>query len=260
MIPRALSQLLRPRLVRHKRFEVRRRPADQGNTAEPVTIMAYGDGGVWGWDPRTGGRMAPRERWPKILEHVLNDNGRTRRFRVVEEGLNGRTTVLDDPFGPSYGSYCCNGRTYLMPCLHSHKPVDLVLLHLGINDLKVHFNVSPHQIAQANATLINDILTSYAGPGLDDMDSPPKVLLLAPPPILETRESLPWGFQGAEERSKKLPALLSKVAELAGPRVSFFDLGSVAAMSSDGVHLDQDAQRPVAEALAEKCYEVLMHR
>ena len=77
-------------------------------------------------------------------------------------------------------------------------------------------------------------------------------MLLAPPPILETRESLPWGFQGAEERSKKLPALLSKVAELAGPRVSFFDLGSVAAMSSDGVHLDQDAQRPVAEALAEK--------
>ena len=120
--------------------------------------------------------------------------------------------------------------------------------------------MSPHQIAQANATLIHDILTSTAGPGLDDMDSPPKVVLLAPPTIMETRESLPWGFQGAEERSKKLPALLSKVADLAGPHVSFFDIGSVAQCSGDGVHLDQDAQRPVADALATKCWEMLSER
>ena len=249
---------------RHKRFEVKRTlrdASDRTNAAHPVTILCYGDGAVWGWDPADGSRMAPTERWPKILEHVLNDHGRTKRFRVIEEGLNARTTVLDDPFGPSDAAYSCNGRAYLMPCLHSHKPVDLVLLCLGINDLKTHFGTTTHQIAQGNAILTNDILRSKAGPGLDVDDHPPKVLLLAPPPILETDISLAWGFEGATRRSEQLPSLYAKVAQAAGSRVRSFDLGSVAQMCPvDGVHLQRESQIVVAEALAEVCFDMLVHR
>ena len=39
--------------------------------------------------------------------------------RVVEEGLNGRTTRWDDPIEPGR-----NGLTSLRPCLDSHQPLD----------------------------------------------------------------------------------------------------------------------------------------
>ena len=50
---------------------------------------------------------------------------------VIEEGLNGRTTVWDDPI-EGYKS----GKEYLIPCIETHKPIDIVVLWLGTNDLK----------------------------------------------------------------------------------------------------------------------------
>ena len=35
-----------------------------------------------------------------------------------------------------------NGLDYLKPCLNSHKPVDIVILMLGSNDLKETFHVT----------------------------------------------------------------------------------------------------------------------
>ena len=87
------------------------------------------------------------------------------------------------------------------------------------------------------------------------------MLLLAPPPILETDISLAWGFEGATQRSKQLPSLYAKVAQAAGSRVRSFDLGSVAQMCPiDGVHLQKESQIVVAEALAEVCFDMLVHR
>ena len=45
---------------------------------------------------------------------------------MIEEGLGGRTTVSDDPveFSPDK-----NGARYLPPCLHTHKPLDVVAHH-----------------------------------------------------------------------------------------------------------------------------------
>ena len=39
----------------------------------------------------------------------------------MEEGLNGRTTLWDDPFVEGR-----NGKTYLLPCLRTHAPIDLL--------------------------------------------------------------------------------------------------------------------------------------
>ncbi len=54
---------------------------------------------------------------------------------VIPEGLNGRTTSFEDELRPGR-----NGATYLDPCLHSHGPIDLVVLMLGTNDLKIRFS------------------------------------------------------------------------------------------------------------------------
>ena len=54
----------------------------------------------------------------KLSGEAFGDAGRT---VVIEEGLGGRTTVWDDPI-EGYK----NGQTYLIPCLASHAPLDLV--------------------------------------------------------------------------------------------------------------------------------------
>ena len=52
-------------------------------------------------------------------------------YAVIEEGCNGRTTIHDDPIDGWK-----NGLDYLKPCLNSHKPIDIVIMMLGSNDLK----------------------------------------------------------------------------------------------------------------------------
>ena len=52
------------------------------------TVLCYGDSNTWGSDPETGERFAPEVRWPGVLARGLGEG-----FRVVEEGLSGRTTV-----------------------------------------------------------------------------------------------------------------------------------------------------------------------
>ena len=96
------------------------------------TILCYGDSNTWGYNPSMGGRYARDERWPGVLRKELGEG-----YLVIEEGLNGRTTVWDDPI-EGYK----NGKTYLVPCLETHKPLDLVIILLGTNDLKMRFSVS----------------------------------------------------------------------------------------------------------------------
>ena len=79
---------------------------------------------------------------------------------MIEEGFNGRTTVWDDPTVPGR-----NGQQYLVPCLGSHRPLDLVVLFLGLNDLKAQFGATAEDIARGASTLIGIIGQSAAGVG-----------------------------------------------------------------------------------------------
>ena len=56
------------------------------------TILCYGDSNTWGYEPATKERYSRAERWTGILQRELGAD-----YYVVEEGLNGRTTVWDDP-------------------------------------------------------------------------------------------------------------------------------------------------------------------
>ena len=132
------------------------------------TILCYGDSNTWGYNPSTGGRYPRDVRWPGVLRRELGDD-----YLVIEEGLNGRTTVWDDPI-EGYK----NGKEYLVPCLETHKPLDLVIILLGTNDLKVRFSVSAYDIANGAGALVQIVQKSEIGPG----GRAPQVLLLAPPP------------------------------------------------------------------------------
>jgi lysophospholipase L1-like esterase len=167
------------------------------------TIVCYGDSNTYGYDAATAGRFPPDVRWPGVLRRELGAE-----FEVIEEGLNGRTTIWDDPFVDGR-----NGRNYLGPCLQSHAPIDVVVIMLGTNDLKAFFRVSAAEIASGAGALVGIVQTSRAGPGGGE----PLVLLIAPPPFVADRGHAElWGFAHAEAESRRFPGLFARLPKSPG--------------------------------------------
>lgn len=204
-------------------------------------ILCYGDSNTWGYDPVGKERFAPDKRWPGVLGMILGNE-----FCIIEEGLGGRTTVWDDPI-EGYK----NGRDYLIPCLETHRPLDLVILMLGTNDLKKRFSLSAYDVAQGVAVLIKIIQDSIAGPNWQG----PPVLLLAPPPIANLTE-LTELFEGAESKSLKLPEHYQRISQQL--RCAFLDTGTVITSSPlDGIHLEEAEHLKLGQAVSMKVKEIL---
>ena len=201
------------------------------------SVLCYGDSNTWGSATvdRPDGRYAPDERWPGVLRAALGSG-----WLVIEEGLGGRTTVSDDPVEGIER----NGRTYLYPCLMSHKPLDVVVIMLGTNDLKSRFGKTPWEVAAGVGALVEIVKKSAAGPG----GGTPQILVVCPPPF-ERLSSHADMFAGAEPKSRELARHFRAMAGTAG--VHFLDAGSVARSSTvDGFHLDPEAHAAIGSAVA----------
>lgn len=199
------------------------------------TILCYGDSNTWGYEPATATRYAPHVRWPGVLKKELGLG-----YAVIEEGLNGRTTVWDDPIEGFK-----NGKSYLIPCLESHKPIDLVIIMLGTNDLKVRFSLPAADIAKGAGVLVDIVQHSTTG----HRDQAPPVLLLAPPPTTTPQERWLESLGDAAERSQKFGVHFAAIAEEKGCR--FFDTANVIRSSPvDGVHLEASEHRKLGKAIA----------
>ncbi len=198
------------------------------------TVLCYGDSNTWGFDPETRSRYPPDVRWTGILAKRLGP-----AYRVVEEGLNGRTTRWDDPIEPGR-----NGLTYLLPCIESHQPLDLIVVMLGTNDLKRRFDLTASDIAQSAAALAEQAGRFASTPG----GRHAKVLLVAPP-ATTTLTEFDQLFAGALEKSRQF----SHYYRLAAVRrnLPYFDAGSaIVSSEKDGIHFEADEHRKLAEALA----------
>ncbi len=179
-------------------------------------------------------RLGRQDRWPGRLANTLGTD-----WHVIEEGHPGRTTVHDDPIeGPHR-----NGLTILPSLLETHRPIDLLILMLGTNDLKPRFSVTPTDIALSVERLITVIKSSGCGPDGHE----PAIILAAPVPITETGV-LGEVFKGGAAKSQELSLLYQLCAERTG--CTFFDAGTVAKTDpTDGVHLNKDAHTAIADAL-----------
>ena len=141
----------------------------------PKTVLCYGDSNTYGHATvdRPDGRYAPDERWTGVLAAALGP-----QWKVIEEGLGGRTTVSDDPIEGAEK----NGRTYLYPCLMSHRPLDVVVIMLGTNDLKARFNKTAWEIAAGVGVLVDIVKTAAAGRN----EGVPEILVVSPPPTCDS--------------------------------------------------------------------------
>ncbi len=204
-------------------------------------IVAFGDSNTWGFDPAKGLRFPRAQRWPTVLQQELGPG-----FEVIAEGLGGRTTVHDDPIMP-YRS----GVEALPPCLMSHAPVDLVILALGCNDLKKRFSVSAFDIAEGAARLI--FLVRAYGEGPDGR--PPRILLIAPPPLAKLTVYAEM-FEGGTEKSRLLGQRFGEIARQED--VAFLDAGAVIRCSDlDGIHYEADQHALLGRAAAEAARKAL---
>ena len=206
------------------------------------TVLCYGDSNTWGSDPETGERFPEDVRWPGVLAEALGDG-----YRVIEEGLPGRTTVWDDPIEGDHK----NGRTYLRACLESHRPIDLITLMLGTNDLKARFGTSASDIAQGAASLAEIMLRSGCGP-----EGGAPVVVLISPPAVATLTDMAQMFEGAEAKSRQFPEHYGRFAEQNG--CEFLDASEVIVSSeADGIHLDAGEHRKLGEAVAGRIRQIL---
>jgi lysophospholipase L1-like esterase len=201
-------------------------------------VLCYGDSNTWGCIPLTGpgspARFPPDERWPGVLARELG-----RGYEVVADGLNGRTTVWNDPLEPHR-----SGRDFLLPALLSHHPLDLVILVLGTNDLKKRFGVTAGAVAEGAGELVDIVRASGCGPD----GGPPQVLLVCPPP-LGRLDQFADEFEGATAKSRELAGRFAAVAQARS--CAFLDAGAhVAASDADGIHLDREAHAVLGRTVA----------
>src|SRR3989344_4846020 len=136
-------------------------------------ILCYGDSNTWGAKPITFSQRYPVDtRWTGLLQKMLGEN-----YWVIEEGLNGRTTSIDDTKREGR-----NGKTYLRPCLESHNPLDIVIIMLGTNDFKTRFNHTVAQAAQGVGELVK-IVKQFSR---NERGEEPKITVVSPIPIDES--------------------------------------------------------------------------
>lgn len=202
-------------------------------------ILVYSDSLSWGIIPTTRQRLPFVQRWPGVLENELLKRGQ--QVRILEDCLNGRRTVFEDPFLPGR-----NGAVGLAQKIEMHSPLALVIIMLGTNDFQ---SVHPHtawHAAQGIATLVRTIRAAPVEPGMPV----PAILIVVPPPIQSPKGPIAAKFEGAEAKCAGLALSYREVC--AALECRYFDAGAVTSSSRvDGIHLDVDQHALLGRALAE---------
>ena len=204
-------------------------------------ILCFGDSNTWGYISESGERFPENIRWTGRLSGLLGDD-----FRILEEGLNGRTTGFDEGARPWR-----NGEHYIVPCLMSQSPLDLMILMLGTNDTKRRFHASTWEIADSMENLLHEALNCLYWKG-----SKTKILLAAPPHMTEAAIQDPEMDLESVEKSRRLGAAYGALAQKLS--LPFLDAGGFPlSLQADGCHLSREGHAQLAEVMAQKVRELL---
>lgn len=215
------------------------------NRAEKKRIVCFGDSNTWGFDTSTGGRFPEGIRWTTLFQEYLGEE-----YQIVEEGLPGRTAVLDDPLLEGM-----NGSTYLQPCLMSHSPLELVIIMLGTNDAKERFGLTSYNIAQGIAKL--SLKAKQLLAGHNGLNSP--VLVVVPPPIGPEYAKTPIGKsmgKDCDDKTEHLAGHLTELLQESG--IELLDSkGKVPMNRIDYMHLDEEGHELLAKLVFNKVKTIL---
>ena len=214
--------------------------------------MCFGDSNTWGFMPRleqptldATNRYPFDVRWTGLLQARLGAG-----YHIIEEGLNGRTTMFDCPMEDHR-----NGLKDIDMLLVTHTPLDLVIIMLGTNDTKLTLGMTPHVIARGVERLIERVRTGSHGPG----GAAPEVLVVAP---IRMGEHVADRWIGGEfdlaslEKDRQLAPAFEAVARRAGAH--FLDAGAhITADDADCIHMNADGHAKLAELMADAVKAIL---
>lgn len=207
-------------------------------------ILCYGDSNTWGYNSEKDARFPFDKRWTGRLSRLLPDD-----YRVIEEGLCGRTTKYELPL--EYGR---NGWSFYPVALASADPIDLVVLMLGTNDRRRNLRIAP----QESAIALEQYIQFTRAADLWGGRVKPQILVVSPPEIDPAVLETPVAFYYDEESiaaSKKLKECYKELADRYG--CAFLDAAAYSRTGKDGVHLGEDGHKGLAEAMANRIMELL---
>ena len=201
------------------------------------TVVCYGDSNTWGYTPGSGVRFDEKTRWTGRLQTLLG-----KEYRVAECGMNARTTSFDDPFRDYL-----NGRHGLVHCMVAAKPVDLLIISLGTNDLK--YGTVYRSAKGLDALLDVAVHANTYMPGSSPVyRDEPRILVISP---IALHEELDRKFPGHEmngklDDSRKFAAVYLEVCQKW--QVYFLDAAQTASASEiDCVHMDAVSHAALTE-------------
>lgn len=213
-----------------------------------INILCYGDSNTWGcigrWveTDQPPYRYDDDHRWPMVMQKELGE-----RYNVVADGLCGRTTIyVHRDEGPMY-----SGEPYLLPCMRSHCPLDLLIIMLGTNDIYNYPALNPENIGDGIKKLVNMAQASQWG----REHQAPRILIVAP---IEMKQPAPNGRQQVYEKYRREEGVaLSKLfapvyREIAREmNCGFLNAAEFAVpCDADGLHMDEHGQVALGKAVA----------
>lgn len=208
------------------------------------TILCYGDSNTYGYNPENGLRFSPDLRWTGRLQMLLGDD-----YLILEEGCNGRTTVIEDRKEPWK-----SGESSLRAILNSHKPIDVVILMLGTNDMKKQYHAAAGDIASGVEKLVETI-QSFT---MTKQGYRPVILLISPPHLRAGISHSPFrdSFdESAVALSEQLGVLYEQTALRKG--CHFIDAaGIIESSREDHLHLTAGSHEKLAAVLAEHIHQL----
>ena len=207
-----------------------------------MKIVCYGDSNTWGYNSLTGIRH--EKPYPTLLQEALPQD------LVINEGLNGRTTVYDDPYDDTR-----NGLKDIRRCIKTHLPIDVLVIMLGTNDAKRMFQTTPLSFQKSMRSLLYKAIDKElyrSGYGQ------PKILVVSPPRMhsdyfKNEDTKITFGEQGYEVMESAASCIESCIQPLQEYDIDFLDTTNICmAQDIDGIHMDQENHEKLAKAILER--------
>ena len=199
-------------------------------------ILCFGDSNTYGLIPGSKDRYEWKKRWTGQLDDKIRPYG----YRIIEEGLCGRTSVFQDELRPGR-----RGADILPVLLETHRPLAGIILMLGTNDCKRVYGASAEVIGKGIEKLLKQIKAD---------DPTLKVLLISP--ILLGEKVWEEGFdpefdEYGVENSKLLNRIYKNIATQYGYEfLAASDFASPSAV--DREHLDELGHYQLSQAIYQK--------
>jgi len=208
-------------------------------------ILCFGDSNTWGYDPSTQTRFSKDIRWTGVLQQLLGS-----KYNIIEEGLNGRTTNVNEKkdHGLGYFRPFRSAMDLLSVLIETNSPLDLIVVMLGTNDLKTNFNQSSEMIAKNMRLVCESIINN-------DYFQSKSIILVSPTHINEESPNLLDSFIGTTQASQSFSNSYRKISD--DLNLYFIDASeSVKTNKIDGLHWDSKQHSDFANSLFNKIKKV----